>query len=186
MILLAFYGLILYNKPMMRISCFTSLCLCFCISFAIKNNIADGVSYAYAAPVEDSNVENNYTIHIVENGDNLYRIGLKYKLAQKEIIELNNISNNHIFVGQKLKIPVKKDNTNHAGGDSKPQFADGEKEEQPSSLLVYRRGRPETFRKNIYKGRDKKRQNRVCRDYCLPKKTMIESYEQKGRNNPQR
>lgn len=26
-----------------------------------------------------------------------------------------------------------------------------------------------------------KRQNRVCRDYCLPKKTMIESYKQKGR-----
>ena len=128
MILLAFYGLILYNKPMMRISCFTSLCLCFCISFAIKNNIADGVSYAYAAPVEDSNVENNYTIHIVENGDNLYRIGLKYKLAQKEIIELNNISNNHIFVGQKLKIPVKKDNTNRASGDSKPQIADREKD----------------------------------------------------------
>jgi hypothetical protein len=24
-----------------------------------------------------------------------------------------------------------------------------------------------------------KRQNRVCRDYCLPKKTMIESYKQK-------
>ena len=124
MILLAFYGLIVYNKLMKRISCFTSLCLCFCVFFTIKSGIAGGISYAYVAPVEESNVDNNYTIHIVENGDNLYRIGLKYKVAQKDIIEFNKISNNHIFVGQKLKIPVKKEKANHVNGDVKNQSED--------------------------------------------------------------
>ena len=93
---------------MKRVSYFTLCCLCSGLSLTFIGGVANGVSYAYVAPMEQKNFaeNNNYIIHIVGNGDNLYRIGLKYKVAQKDIIELNNISNNHIFVGQKLKIPV--------------------------------------------------------------------------------
>lgn len=44
-------------------------------------------------------------IHIVKDGENIYRISLKYKIKQNDLIKLNNISNNVIKIGQKLKLP---------------------------------------------------------------------------------
>ena len=49
-------------------------------------------------------VDNKY-IHIVQNGDNIYRISLKYKITQKELMEANNLTGSNVFVGQKLKLP---------------------------------------------------------------------------------
>ena len=50
------------------------------------------------------NIKNNKT-HIVQNGENVYRISLKYNIKQDELIKLNNIKNNFIKVGQKLVLP---------------------------------------------------------------------------------
>ena len=51
-----------------------------------------------------NNIKNNKT-HIVQNGENIYRISLKYNIKQDELIKLNNIKNNFIKVGQKLVLP---------------------------------------------------------------------------------
>ena len=51
-----------------------------------------------------NNIKNNKT-HIVQNGENIYRISLKYNIKQDELIKLNNIKNNFIKVGQKLILP---------------------------------------------------------------------------------
>ena len=49
-------------------------------------------------------IKNNKT-HIVQNGENVYRISLKYNIKQDELTKLNNIKNNFIKVGQKLVLP---------------------------------------------------------------------------------
>lgn len=44
--------------------------------------------------------------HVVQAGENLYRIGLQYGISWVVIADYNNISNpNSIFVGQQLRIP---------------------------------------------------------------------------------
>ena len=43
--------------------------------------------------------------HIVQNGDNVYRIAMKYKITQAELLAKNNLQNANIFVGQKLLLP---------------------------------------------------------------------------------
>ena len=49
-------------------------------------------------------IKHNKT-HIVQNGENIYRISLKYNIRQSDLIKLNNIKNNFIKVGQKLVLP---------------------------------------------------------------------------------
>jgi LysM repeat protein len=45
-------------------------------------------------------------IHIVQAGENLYRISLKYDVSLQELARLNNITNpNMIYVGQRLQVP---------------------------------------------------------------------------------
>ena len=41
-----------------------------------------------------NNIKNNKT-HIVQNGENVYRISLKYNIKQDELIKLNNINLQH-------------------------------------------------------------------------------------------
>ena len=46
------------------------------------------------------------TIHIVQAGDNLYRIGLRYGFTVDELAEYNGITNvNSLEVGQEIRIP---------------------------------------------------------------------------------
>jgi len=42
--------------------------------------------------------------HIVENGETLYSISIKYKTSVQKIKKLNNLSSSKIIVGQKLKV----------------------------------------------------------------------------------
>jgi membrane-bound lytic murein transglycosylase D len=42
--------------------------------------------------------------HIVENGETLYSIAIKYNTSVQKIKKLNNLSNSKIIVGQKLKV----------------------------------------------------------------------------------
>ena len=46
----------------------------------------------------------NDGIHIVENGETLYSIAIKYKTSVQKIKQLNNLSSSKIIVGQKLKV----------------------------------------------------------------------------------
>ncbi|MFW5748082.1 MAG: LysM peptidoglycan-binding domain-containing protein [Chloroflexota bacterium] len=51
--------------------------------------------------------EENQTIHVVQPGENLFRISLRYDVTIAQIQQANNIANtNLIFVGQRLIIPT--------------------------------------------------------------------------------
>jgi len=45
-----------------------------------------------------------YGIHVVEQGDTLYSLSRKYMTTVPELMKLNNMTSNHLSVGQKLKI----------------------------------------------------------------------------------
>jgi LysM repeat protein len=51
------------------------------------------------------------TKYIIKSGDTLGRIAGKYQLSVKELIELNKLSSDRIYVGQKLKVPGTKTKT---------------------------------------------------------------------------
>ncbi len=46
------------------------------------------------------------TVHIVQPGENLFRIGLKYGVAWTDIMQANGLSSVYIYAGQRLVIPV--------------------------------------------------------------------------------
>ena len=62
---------------------------------------------AVAPPTSAPSVgEGNDVIHVIQAGENLFRIALKYGLDQNTLATYNGISNpNVIYVGQRLKIP---------------------------------------------------------------------------------
>jgi spore germination protein len=46
------------------------------------------------------------TVHVVQRGENLYRISLRYGVSMWAIVRANHIANpNHIYTGQRLVIP---------------------------------------------------------------------------------
>ena len=49
----------------------------------------------------------NRQIHKVSKGDTLYSISKKYEISLESLIKINKIENQTIYLGQKLKIPVK-------------------------------------------------------------------------------
>ena len=51
--------------------------------------------------------ETNRQIHNVIKGDTLYSISKKYEISLESLIKINKIENQTIYLGQKLKIPVK-------------------------------------------------------------------------------
>lgn len=53
--------------------------------------------------ITDDEVDNN--IYVVQRGDSLYSISKKYKTTVQELIDLNNLENNTLSIGQKLKVP---------------------------------------------------------------------------------
>lgn len=69
----------------------------------IKSNNISGIEgetecygTGYAEPV--------YLIHTVKKGDNLYAIARKYDTTISKIVELNNLPNTNLSIGQELKI----------------------------------------------------------------------------------
>lgn len=51
--------------------------------------------------------DNNLTIHVVQRGENLFRIALKYDLSTEEVASANGITDvSNILVGQRLIIPI--------------------------------------------------------------------------------
>ncbi len=53
---------------------------------------------------EEKNQSNMPAYHIVQPGETLYRIHVKYNIPVKKLKELNNLKDNTIHVGQKLKL----------------------------------------------------------------------------------
>jgi len=46
------------------------------------------------------------TVHVIREGENLYRIGIKYGVSWKTLVKFNNLVDaNAIYVGQKIRIP---------------------------------------------------------------------------------
>lgn len=54
---------------------------------------------------------NNKNTYIVQKGDSLYQIAKKYGTTADEIKKLNNLTNNNLSIGQVLKIPETKSNS---------------------------------------------------------------------------
>ena len=64
---------------------------------------------------ENKPVKKEPLIHIVQDGETVYRISLNYQISQADLVRLNDIKNNNIWVGQKLIMPdnaVKPDDSN--------------------------------------------------------------------------
>ena len=66
---------------------------------AVIKAIVDYKNIPYTIP------EQTY-IYIVEKGDTLYKIANKYNTTVDEIKELNNLTNNNLFIGEQLLIPT--------------------------------------------------------------------------------
>jgi len=61
------------------------------------------LSLALAAPV----LAESSTVHTVQPGENLFRIGLRYGVTVNALVSANGLRNpNHIYVGQRLTIPT--------------------------------------------------------------------------------
>jgi LysM repeat protein len=57
-------------------------------------------------PAEQTTGPSGETIHVVQPGDNLFRIGLRYGFTAQELAAYNGIPNvNLIYVGQEIRIP---------------------------------------------------------------------------------
>ena len=44
-------------------------------------------------------------LYTVKKGDNLYSISIKYNTTVKEILKLNNLNSDNLYIGQTLRIP---------------------------------------------------------------------------------
>ena len=70
-------------------------------------------------------------VHLVDIGETIYSISKKYGVAQTDIIELNDLKDNNIAVGQKLMV--------RKGSDVMVQDApveDGQEEEKPKAIYA--------------------------------------------------
>ena len=53
-------------------------------------------------------IQNSGRIHTVKKGDTLYSLSKLYDVPVKDLIQINQISDQTIYLGQELKIPLKK------------------------------------------------------------------------------
>ena len=74
------------------------------LKIRIPNNevIEECIGIDYTPPDNDNQA---LTIYTVKSGDNLYSIAKKYNTNASAIMLLNNLPNNNLSIGQKLKIP---------------------------------------------------------------------------------
>ena len=56
-------------------------------------------------PTKSEQEPTEYDNYIVQKGDSLYQIGLKYNITTNELKKINNLSSNLLNIGQKLKVP---------------------------------------------------------------------------------
>ncbi len=76
-------------------------CFCYFILFCALNS---GIIFkSFALDKNEIRTKNYY--YIVKDGDNLFRIGLKYNVKPNILAEVNHLKNDRVYVGQKLKLP---------------------------------------------------------------------------------
>ena len=68
-----------------------------------KTNIASNKNVKIVAQKPQTKKEP--LIHIVKAGETVYRIALNYQISQADLVKLNNIKNNNIWVGERLVMP---------------------------------------------------------------------------------
>ena len=68
------------------------------------NKIIAGQELKIPKSTGESSVKNKNGYHVVENGETLYSIAIKYNTSVQKIKTLNNLSSSKIIVGQKLKV----------------------------------------------------------------------------------
>lgn len=71
-----------------------------------QNRLAKAGNKKSTKSNELSDVKSNLTPHVVESGENLYRIASKFGISVSEIKKINKLSGNSIRVGQKILVPV--------------------------------------------------------------------------------
>lgn len=74
---------------------------------AIESNLRESQQANANARQQASNSKENIYYHVVEKGQNLFRIGLRYNVPLNRIEELNGDDATHLTIGAKLKVPVK-------------------------------------------------------------------------------
>jgi LysM repeat protein len=77
-------------------------CKCVVVKHDVKHVVSTPVTTAVAAPAEPE-----YTVYIVQRGDYLAKISKKYNITINSIKRLNNMKDDTIRIGQKLKLPGK-------------------------------------------------------------------------------
>ncbi|MCB9459915.1 MAG: LysM peptidoglycan-binding domain-containing protein [Anaerolineaceae bacterium] len=78
------------------------LAICF---FLLQSDLS-----AQDESIEDAQPAEGLTLHVVQRGENLYRIAIAYGTTIDELAELNGITNvSSIFVGQRLLVPSGED-----------------------------------------------------------------------------
>lgn len=84
------------------------------LSCAVTNLYQPGI--ALGADLTRPNTDLDYvttkTIHVVQAGQNLFRISLQYGVSVQNIMSANGMSSHIVYVGQKLIIPNSDDQTN--------------------------------------------------------------------------
>ncbi len=55
--------------------------------------------------IEKPKDKQSQNYHIVKDCENIYRISKKYNITHQELVQLNNIKNDNIYIGQKLILP---------------------------------------------------------------------------------
>ena len=70
----------------------------------VQNPNGSQPKYESSKPSKTKTTEVMYSNHTVESGENLFRIGLKYGVTVDQIKQWNNLTDNGVKVGQRLKI----------------------------------------------------------------------------------
>lgn len=58
-------------------------------------------------PSDKTITETNYEVYTVQSGDTLYKIANTYGVTVNDIINVNNLNNTNLSIGQRLQIPLK-------------------------------------------------------------------------------
>ena len=70
----------------------------------LTNNII-GVGEQLRIPINSNGTSDDYIVHTVKVGDNLYSISRKYGVSVDSIKNINNLNSDLLSIGQKLRIP---------------------------------------------------------------------------------
>ena len=86
----------------------------------LQNNLLDyaegvvkAVSEYIGVPYSVPESEEIGDVYIVKAGDTLYSIARKFNTTVNELVNLNNLTSNTISIGQQIKLPIKKEQTEY-------------------------------------------------------------------------